>query len=585
MQLANPAALWLLVLVPVLLFVRQRTARRSMPVAAMYLWSSAPPRDVTLRPHQVRWDRQLALQLAILLSIIVALARPTVASNDRPVALVIDVSASMGAADGGGTRLDTATARAAAAVANLPPATRVGVFAVSSEVEARGTFDASDPALLAALRSLEPTGAAGDLAAAVLAVQAQGIERIHVFSDATAGAADGVEWSRVGTPADNVAVSGIHVGPASADGPQLEVLAAVTNYGDAAVGTDLVLLNGTREVTRQSLNLAPHTTVTVSHPLAGVGGIVTARVLHRDALTTDNERSVIASAPSPMRVRLTGRANRFVTRAIQAMQDAGIVIVVGPGSAAPDLTICVACADAGGAGSTLLVAPPSTPGPPSAPLALTGIDHAVLDSVLADGILVVPTPGLPVLRSGTVLARAGASPVLIVEDSGARRAVELRADLDRSALAMDAAFPLLVANVVTWLGAAEHVPAAVTIGEPVRVVLPAQTSPRGTIVTGPRGQQIDFTVVGRTLTVNHATTPGVYRVAYDGGEVSLAVNPAVDGESDLRSAPAPVDVAVGAAGTADRRRELTALLLMAAAALLLAEWRLRHPTSAHVAGS
>ena len=75
-----------------------------------------------------------------------------------------------------------------------------------------------------------------------------------------------------------------------------------------------------------------------------------------------------------------------------------------------------------------------------------------------------------------------------------------------------------------------------------------------------------------------AMLPGVYRLAHARGERQVAVNPVIDGESNLRPATRSATPVEAAGVRTDRRavRDITAPLLMLAAALLFAEWRVRH---------
>jgi hypothetical protein len=275
-------------------------------------------------------------------------------------------------------------------------------------------------------------------------------------------------------------------------------------------------------------------------------------------------------------VQITGPRNRIVDRAAASLRAAGLIDTDDGATAAADVTICVECAAVPEGRAVLLLS--LSPAARVAPFISTGIEHPVLRAVLADGLPLIPVAGVPQLRDGAVLVRAGGNPVVIVEERDGRRIVELRADVERSPLARDAAFPLLMANILDWLSSANQMPPALTIGEPARLSLPPDVDPQSVVVTGPDGETPGFTLAGGGISLTGAMIPGIYRITHNRGELPVAVNPAIEGESNLRRATpsrTPVE-ASGVSPTSRPVRDITAPVLMLAAALLFTEWRMRH---------
>ena len=80
MQLLNPYAIaWLPLIVLLLLVARRRTPRPRRAVSNLYLWRQTTPLDpARLALARFRRHRLLALQIAFMLAVIAALARPLV---------------------------------------------------------------------------------------------------------------------------------------------------------------------------------------------------------------------------------------------------------------------------------------------------------------------------------------------------------------------------------------------------------------------------------------------------------------------------------------------------------------------------
>src|SRR5580658_8630745 len=100
MSLANPfALLWLLLVIPVVIFYILKIRLKRVPVSTILFWrqifDEKKPRSLWQR---LRHLISLLLQLALLFLLIAALTEPFLASearNSRRVILVIDNSASM----------------------------------------------------------------------------------------------------------------------------------------------------------------------------------------------------------------------------------------------------------------------------------------------------------------------------------------------------------------------------------------------------------------------------------------------------------------------------------------------------------
>ena len=117
MNFLAPAAAWALVLaLPIVaLYLRQEQARR-LSLSTWVLWRDPAPRLRESKGwRRLRHPLSLLLQLVFVLLLVLALMRPRLGSAAGPLVMVLDRSASMGATDAEGTRLE----QAAGALARL----------------------------------------------------------------------------------------------------------------------------------------------------------------------------------------------------------------------------------------------------------------------------------------------------------------------------------------------------------------------------------------------------------------------------------------------------------------------------------
>jgi hypothetical protein len=100
MRFENPVALFLLLLIPLLLFLRRKRTRARLPVANLYLWQESTTRDVNTLARRIRRDWLLIVQAACLAGIAFAIAvrwSPTAAA---PLSLSLTRRSAWGHATG-----------------------------------------------------------------------------------------------------------------------------------------------------------------------------------------------------------------------------------------------------------------------------------------------------------------------------------------------------------------------------------------------------------------------------------------------------------------------------------------------------
>ncbi|MGH7818883.1 MAG: BatA domain-containing protein, partial [Candidatus Binatia bacterium] len=252
MELLNPAALWWLASLPLLLIpylIRERPHRRIVP--ALFLFHGAEPaRRMRVGPR-LRLRPIFLLQLLILLLAVAALARPVLQARTTRSALVIDDSASLGAADGRGrTRFDLLKDAARAAITSDSSAVwDVYTLAPRPAAVSEG---ADRDAAVAAVDALDagscPDPDDGTLRSFLETLAGEGYMRIHVLTDRPAAAPTSFGVRTLGEPAPNLALTGLELRPRGFGSPKAEAVVSVAAYtGEAAAVTVVVEDSGSGE--------------------------------------------------------------------------------------------------------------------------------------------------------------------------------------------------------------------------------------------------------------------------------------------------------------------------------------------------
>lgn len=585
MQIGNPAALWLLLVIAAwLLLGRNQTARPRRPVGNLYLWSqpaSSAPVDVALRRVRRHW--LILLQAALLTLLVLALARPSFSWQGPRVALVIDVSASMAARESGGTRMDLAKQAARAVIQSLPSRAHVMVVTAGPVATTVGEFAAGDGGLERAVQDIVPIPASADITSAIRSARMAAIDAdaIHVISDSPSAPAgsDGVRWVHIGNTLPNRAITRLATRGVPGSPRAREMIATVWNYSTDEHDAVLEVLHGQRVLARRAVHLQPRQGETAVITVDGVDGAIEARLSGDDALAADDQRFAVLAARRVARVLLLGRGSFFLESALAANPAVVVDRATGAGTGIHpdvDVVVCDRCATLPPRGRGVLMIPPVQPADP-APLIVSLPEHPIAEAVAPVGPLVPGSAGADVPQDALTILRVGGRPAIIAYERDGRRVVEWRLDLSESRFTTSTTFPILLDNVLAWLDGRTEDVTAIRAGEPLHWILRNPASSSRPEIVGPDGGAIRARVSGQRLTTTDTTAVGIYEVRGDGTPRTFVVNPVTDGESDLsRGAATPPSAPVShrpvtSPGAADH----TALLLLVALALLSLEWRAR----------
>lgn len=581
MQWLYPAGIWgllSLALITALYLLRRRS--KSVQVPSLLLWKLSANEQLASRPFQkLKKNLLYFLQMLLALLLVLALMRPAVSGGMRgETVMVFDLSASMQARGGSGTRLEAAQRKALALLDGMHEGDRVTVLAAGRAMETRITRSADLNRVRGVISALRAENGAADMDGAVSLALAmrRDVEGLNiiVFSDdyESVGA---VQVVRVGQGADNRAVLSL----SAADG---QAFARVANYGAAAELTLELYADGALcDMAGLSLEAGEIRSVVMQSPPE----FDTLRVCiaQEDAIAADNERWYTAQGESVYRVALAGE-NIFLEKALLLRKDIallrttvqeaqemgdidlyvfdgalpenlpaqGAVLAVAPGGAVDD----IACAQEKTAPGMLRAAYGAA------------AQEMTRNLLLDDMALRCYTP----LMGGQAVLRWQEDTLLAVTETAGRRAAVLGFDLHDSNLPLKGDFPVLMQNILAYLlPETRQALEGIICGETVTLPYAARAARMElTLPSGRREECVPGSVTDDTM------EQGVYTLRIDdesGAQRAVRFAVHMDtAESDVRAVGSLGGVAVTARLQTAAGEEVTFYVLLAFLALLLVEW-------------
>ncbi len=609
MRFLAPAYLhWLwLAFIPLILWLFRKQARRVQVSTLLFFRSLAREHQESPMLRQIKRWLSLALTLLVLSCIVFSLARPT---SDRhttesgAVVFLLDRSASMSLTQDGKSRLDLAKEAIRQRVIALPDTAIMSLIAYSSGVDVLLSRSRSKRDLIRLLEAVRPlptedSADSGWDAARRIAELDRPAEVIH-FSDTSldhpADPPSGVSyhWENVAAEkVTNVGITGFDIRSAAMERNRYEgflrVGSAAANATTCHTAVEVKL--GGRLVQLRELDLKPGAETTLLLPLEGLDGdrleIQTSTA--GDTMPLDDRLLAVLPPLKPLVVAWIAEApDPFTEIALGGMVEAGrlemwkgkpedwplkdkpdVLVLENwlPGTPLPDVPRVILCPRGGN--PDWLLAEEMARGIPVDRIRSLNADHPVVYGVPAARLSLTRTAKISAPAGLEALWTGGGEPLLMAgELNGSRTVVTTFSPSQSEQLALQPAYPLLLANAIYWC--ADSLDQQTDL-RPMRTgdVLSAKGELHWTTWDGQAITTVNDPVVGGAIALNRI---GIWETAEGRrGSAVLASKRETDTPKQVATAATP-----GIAAPAAFAMGGSSLLLWAAFVLVLLESYLFH---------
>jgi hypothetical protein len=481
MSIANPWALALLSLIPLIVYLHSlMMQRRDMRVSAIFLW------DETLKelgnrpgPRRLNLNVFLWLQIAAVAALSMGLAGPHLAGTGitaRRVLLIMDVSASMRAVEGGVERFAMAKKEAHALIRKLPPGGEMMVLEAGANTTVRSNLTGNRESLHQLIDVMRATDEPGRLDRALNQGAAFATEggAVYLFTDGAGisglnlkGAGVTVKPVLFGSGGRNLGITRMALQRKRDGSGNHQLFLRVNNFTGERVETGLSLQLNRRTIDERNLALDPNSEMDLIFPFPELEpGEMTASLDITDDLPLDNVAYAVLQPSAAIRVLLVSRGNFFLENALSAHPGIRVTrtarvnerllarlmrendVAVFDGIPAPRLP---------GGAYLILGSPVMEPafrvkgftGAAEAEPLLPG--HPLLEHLQGARFRVNKVFSTQTPEGGELLMGSGSSPMIYAYAAPELRLVYLGFRLQDSDLPLTPAFPILLGNIMKWL--------------------------------------------------------------------------------------------------------------------------------------
>src|SRR5438874_3572266 len=612
MSLLTPFALALGITLPiVVIFYLLKVRRHDEEVSSTFLWNDLIRDLAAHEPLQrLKTSLLLLLQLLALALITFTVARPfSEQLGQKPVqaVLLVDGSASMQARDVQPSRFAKAVDAARTTLAGLPENSLATVILGAAHPQVLVAATADRQQVDRALAAAQPSGAAADMREALLLARSLGgdpnARRIYLFTDGAFSLPPdlpddlgSVQVVPVGDSTGNLAVTAISTRPDPVDNRRQQLFTRVANFSDFPARTVVSIAVDGQTLEDRPVDLAANAeSPQVFEQLpagARYASVSVSDLRGANGLTLDDTAFAVLVQRKPAQVLLVSNGNQFLEKVLTLLPNVDLYriaaqrylaveadrfdIIVFDNYLPPLLP----------RGNLLVVNPPDrgpyrSSGSISRPR-VTSWDREdpILSFVDLRDLNITRASKLDAPRwSKPLITAADGTPLMLPGQYGDRRVAIMPFDLQQSNLPLMSAFPIMMANMVSFLSPPGVVQSSeVQTGSPESLLpLPQVQNVR---VTGPSDQAAEFRTGQGPITYAATDLPGLYRVQQlvQGGQQTVdddlfAANLANPDESDIRARltglnnPGPLD-----AGLTRLQKEIWGALAAVVLPLLLFEW-------------
>ena len=511
MQFLLPVAGLALLTVPAIVLLYFLKVRRpEVRVSSLMFWR----RFVADRQANAPWQRlrpSLLLLLQLLGAVVlgIGLMRPGLigaAGIDATTVVMVDASPSMAATDVSPSRFGSAVDRARSLAGQLQPGQQMAVILLGDHAQLLAAPTGDSGLLRSALDRARLSGTPGDFAEGIsLAnsiLQGRPGGSIILLSDghsrpptSPARVVAPLTYQSIGTTGENAAIEAM---TQSSSG---SVFLRVANYGRIARDLKIEMRADGRLVDVLPARLEGNTTTDLTWPrLPPATQVLEAKLTPGDAFALDDRAWLVIAEPPHHAVLLVTAENGFMEKALK-LRPGVDVTTVKPADYKPgryDLVVFDGFVPPGKLPEpALLINPPAGEGP--VPVGASIDPGSVLPGDVRDPLLShVSLKEVHVQSAATVkpptgwrtVISAAAGPLMLVKEDEPRDAL-LTFDLHHSDLPLQAAFPILVQNLLDYLlpGGFENQ----VFAPSQTVTLIAEPGARWAEVTGPDGHTTRLT--------------------------------------------------------------------------------------------
>jgi hypothetical protein len=547
MELLNPAALYGLFVVPLLLipYLIRRKPRRVV-FSSLLLFIEHGGQAIAKPWGRLRLPPIFFLQLLLLLLLILALVEPVVSVRLSNIAIVMDNSASMQALEDGTARVALARDQARRVLGDLSANGKVDIFTIVPQLQKINNEPVSPSDALGLLAGVESDDLAdtpanyGDVLNQLTANQKY--ERVYFITDRPLrGQSDVVRVLTVGKPRDNLAITAFSVSPSSLVNRRLEASVEVANYSgqDQRVTVTIRDDGSGSALASRELKIPARRTASATFQGLSEKPYYTAEIDATDALTLDNRQYAVAANARSLKILA-------ISPRPQALNSLRMVPGISLTIVAPEE---YQQTDRSGFGleifhysapallplnPSLLVLPPdSNPvvklgNPITRPVASGWRESHPLNRYL-NLTLFRPAYARPLVpqTAGETIIETVQGPVAFTIEHQGKRLLVLGFDpfpyLGRENLPMS----IFTLNFLDWFISASGTKGRAT-GEPVALA----AAPRESILTTPRGEK--HVVKAASTSFTKTFYQGIYQLNRGGDRQLLAINYQSASESDLQ---------------------------------------------------
>lgn len=500
--------------IPIIALYILKLRRRREPVSTLMFWEQLfKERQTTSLFQRLKHLLSLLLQLLFLALLVFAISRPQFAfitKSARQLILIVDRSASMNAVlkfdpenAESESRLDSAREQALQIVQGLRFMDEMSVISCHTRPIIHTPFTSHQKTLREAIETIEPTDIRTDLKPAIelafAVAQTKSNPEIIILSDFQSVSEETLtefqniqsentnseenqaeernvklHLLQIGEESDNVAITQFRVRKSIVNAFDYETLLSVLNASDEEKKCNVELYFNDSLFDVRPYTLAPGETKTeIFSNFTFEGGELKAVLDIKDALPTDN----VAYATLPIResitVLLVTEENPFLKNALAVDEKINLTITTPAEYEASTEEFEVVVFDrysptSLGDGNFLFIYPPNS----DTPLNI-GVDgsvatweigeeletpiitewertHPILQHVQLENVLIGKAYEVKPPPSSKVLVRSFESPVLFVDVSPERKIVFAAINILESDLPLRIAFPVIMANTITW---------------------------------------------------------------------------------------------------------------------------------------